>query len=63
MKEALYILKEHGVKEEKVYVVSLFATPHGVHMLTEQFPKITILTSELHPTSPSHFGVSYFGSD
>jgi uracil phosphoribosyltransferase len=62
-KEALNILKEHGVREEKIHIISLFATPRGVHKLLKDYPKITILTSEVHPCSPSHFGMTYFGSD
>jgi uracil phosphoribosyltransferase len=62
-KEALNILKEHGVREEKVHVISLFATPRSVRSLLQDYPGVTILTSELHPCSPSHFGVTYFGSD
>ena len=62
-KEALTILKEHGVREERIHVISLFATPRGVHTLLREYPRITILTSEVHRCSPSHFGVTYFGSD
>ena len=62
-KEALNILKEHGVREEKIHIISLFATPRGVHKLLKDYPKVTILTSEVHPCSPSHFGMTYFGSD
>ena len=62
-KEALNILKEHGVREEKVHIISLFATPRAVHCLLKEHPNITILTSEVHPCSPSHFSVTYFGSD
>ena len=60
---ALSVLKEHGVKEEKVYLVTLYATPKAVKMVLEAFPGITLLTSEVHTCSPSHFGQKYFGSD
>lgn len=27
------------------------------------FPEMTILTSEIHPVAPNHFGQKYFGTD
>lgn len=60
---ALRVLKEHGVKEEKIQLVTLFATPRAVRNVLTEFSDITLLTSEVHPCCPSSFGQKYFGSD
>lgn len=60
---ALNVLKDHGVNETNVIIVTLFSTPHGALNCLKKFPKVTVLTSELHDISPSHFGLKYFGAD
>ena len=60
---ALDVLKEHGAKETNIFLVTLFATPRGTKRCLDSFPNITMLTSEIHEQSPSHFGSKYFGSD
>ena len=60
---ALGILKDHGVSESNVVLVTLFSTPRGAFKCLKQYPNIIMLTSELHDLGPSHFGWKYFGSD
>ncbi|CAH1233503.1 UPRT [Branchiostoma lanceolatum] len=61
--QAVQVLKEHGVKESNILLLSLFVTPHAVKSVTEEHPEMTILTSEIHPHVPLHFGQKYFGTD
>lgn len=60
---AIAVLKEHNVREENIILSNLFCTPFAAKSLTTAFPKMTILTSELHPVAPNHFGQKYFGTD
>ena len=32
-------------------------------MLVNKFPYMKVLTSEVHPVTPNHFGMKYFGTD
>lgn len=32
-------------------------------MVMKAFPNLTMLTSEVHPIAPNHFGQRYFGTD
>nr|XP_019603535.1 PREDICTED: uracil phosphoribosyltransferase homolog [Rhinolophus sinicus]XP_019603536.1 PREDICTED: uracil phosphoribosyltransferase homolog [Rhinolophus sinicus] len=61
--EAVKVLIEHGVQPNVIIVLSLFSTPHGAKSIIQEFPEITILTTELHPVAPTHFGQKYFGTD
>ncbi|KAM5197662.1 uracil phosphoribosyltransferase homolog [Hipposideros larvatus] len=61
--EAVKVLIEHGVQPSVIIVLSLFSTPHGAKSIIQEFPEITILTTELHPVAPTHFGQKYFGTD
>lgn len=60
---AIRVLLEHGVKEDKILLLNVFATPKGVELLLKNFPSVTILTSEVHSDCPSYFGQKYFGTD
>lgn len=62
-KTAVNVLKEHNVLEENIILSNIFSTPASVKSLLSAFPKLTILTSELHSTAPNHFGQKYFGTD
>ncbi|OPJ89751.1 uracil phosphoribosyltransferase-like protein [Patagioenas fasciata monilis] len=46
-----------------IILLSLFSTPHGAKSIIQEFPEITILTTEVHPVAPTHFGQKYFGTD
>ncbi|KAM8965428.1 uracil phosphoribosyltransferase homolog [Sarcophilus harrisii] len=61
--EAVKVLIEHGVQSSVIIVLSLFSTPHGATSIIQEFPDITILTTEVHPVAPTHFGQKYFGTD
>lgn len=61
--QAVNVLKEHGVKEDCIILSNLFCTPLAVKTVMDSFPKMKILTSELHPVAPNHFGQKYFGTD
>lgn len=61
--QAVNVLKEHGVKESSIILSNLFCTPQAAKTVVAAFPDMTILTSELHPIAPNHFGQRYFGTD
>lgn len=61
--EAVKVLLEHGVQPSVIILLSLFSTPHGAKSIIQEFPDITILTTEVHPVAPTHFGQKYFGTD
>ncbi|MBN3276791.1 UPP phosphoribosyltransferase, partial [Polyodon spathula] len=61
--EAVKVLIEHGVQPKHIILLSLFSTPHGAKSIVQEFPDITILTTEVHPVAPTHFGQKYFGTD
>lgn len=60
---ALQVLKEHGVVEQRIILVTLFTTPLAVKNILNKFPNVKMLTSEVHRVCPTHFGLKYFGSD
>ncbi|XP_006632671.1 uracil phosphoribosyltransferase homolog [Lepisosteus oculatus] len=61
--EAVKVLIEHGLQPKHIILLSLFSTPHGAKSIIQEFPDITILTTEVHPVAPTHFGQKYFGTD
>lgn len=61
--KACSILKDHKVREENIILLNLFTTPQAVHLVLTKFPEVTILTSEVHPVAPNHFGQKYFGTE
>ncbi|XP_072532699.1 uracil phosphoribosyltransferase homolog [Salminus brasiliensis] len=61
--EAVRVLTEHGLQAKHIILLSLFSTPHGARSIVQEFPDITILTTEVHPVAPTHFGQRYFGTD
>ncbi|XP_076147800.1 uracil phosphoribosyltransferase homolog [Alosa pseudoharengus] len=61
--EAVRVLIEHGLQPRHIILLSLFSTPHGAKSIIQEFPDITILTTEVHPVAPTHFGQRYFGTD
>lgn len=62
-KKAVNVLKEHGVLESSIILSNLFCTPMAAKTIIAAFPDLKILTSELHPVAPNHFGQRYFGTD
>ncbi|NWZ55808.1 UPP phosphoribosyltransferase, partial [Haliaeetus albicilla] len=62
--EAVKVLAEHGVQPSVIILLSLFSTSKGAKSIIQEFPEITILTTEVHPpVAPTHFGQKYFGTD
>lgn len=61
--KAVNVLQEHAVDEENIILLNLFSTPAAARTITSAFPKMHILTSEVHPVAPNHFGQKYFGTD
>ncbi|XP_036335486.1 uracil phosphoribosyltransferase homolog isoform X1 [Rhagoletis pomonella] len=61
--QAVNVLKEHGVPESCIILSNLFCTPIAAKTVVGAFPRLKILTSELHPVAPNHFGQKYFGTD
>lgn len=61
--QAVNVLTQHGVKEERIILSNLFCTPAAVQAVVDYVPKMNILTAELHPVAPNHFGQKYFGTD
>ena len=52
-----------GVAQERVYLLTLFCTPRAVITITEKFPRLTVLTTEITDSIPLNFGMKYFGTD
>lgn len=61
--QAVNVLKEHGVPESSIILSNLFCTPQAAKTIVTAFPALKILTSELNPVAPNHFGQRYFGTD
>lgn len=61
--KAVQVLREHGVDIDSVVLLTLFCTPSGLQAVTNAYPTLKILTSEVHPVTPNHFGQRYFGTD
>ena len=60
--EAIEVLKNHGVDPSRVILLTLFASPNGVDVLSERYPSLRILTTEISSTLPTHFSTKYFGT-
>ncbi|XP_061193594.1 uracil phosphoribosyltransferase homolog [Saccostrea echinata] len=61
--KACAILTDHKVPEENIILLNLFTTPQAVRLVQNKYPEVTILTSEVHPVAPNHFGQKYFGTE
>nr|CAG4636352.1 EOG090X09VM [Eubosmina coregoni] len=61
--KAVSVLKEHSVQEENIILANLFCTPPATQTIVTAFPQMKVLTSEIHPVAPNHFGQKYFGTD
>jgi len=55
-------LMDNGVKEEDIYILTLFATPQSLEMLFTKHPNVLLLTTEVNQQVPVHFGDQYFGT-
>lgn len=61
--ESVKVLLSHGVKEENVILLNLFCSPRAAKLISQTFSKMFILTSDVNPVCPNHFGHRYFGTD
>ena len=61
--KAIQVLKENGVRESNIVLLNLFSTPQAASVVVAAFPSMMVLTSEVHPVAPNHFGQKYFGTD
>jgi uracil phosphoribosyltransferase len=61
--KAVKVLREHGVRDKNIILLNLFCTPQAAQVVVSAFPFITVLTSEVNPVAPNHFGQRYFGTD
>uniref|UniRef100_H2ZDS4 Uracil phosphoribosyltransferase homolog n=1 Tax=Ciona savignyi TaxID=51511 RepID=H2ZDS4_CIOSA len=61
--KAIEVLEEHGVREKKVILMTLFTTPIGISTVVSKYPGIRILSTEVHQVAPVHFVQKYFGTD
>jgi len=70
--KAIEVLKEKGVKEEKIIFVNLIACPEGIKKVSEEFPNVKIVTGFIDKKLNSKayilpglgdFGDRYFGTN
>jgi len=61
--KAVEVLKDHKVNVRNIVLLNLFSTPQSLQYLISKFPEMTVLTTEIHPVTPTHFGQKYFGTD
>ena len=51
------------IYQEHIIFINLFCTPRAAERIVSDYPNMTVLTTELHPVTPNHFGQRYFGTD
>ena len=61
--KAITVLREQGVPAQNIKLLNLFCTPQAASAVIHAFPDLTILTSEVNPVAPNHFGQKYFGTE
>lgn len=61
--KAINVLREQGVLDQNIKLLNLFCTPLAASAVIRAFPDLTILTSEVNPIAPNHFGQKYFGTE
>ncbi|VDP24677.1 unnamed protein product [Schistosoma mattheei] len=60
--KALDVLRTYNVPIENVILLTLFVSPQSLINVLTRNPALRIVTSEIHPVVPSHFGQRYFGT-
>jgi len=60
---AIEVLMENRVDIRNIIILNLFSTPSSLQYLISKFPDVTLVTTEIHPVTPTHFGQKYFGTD
>nr|CAB3267525.1 uracil phosphoribosyltransferase homolog [Phallusia mammillata] len=61
--KAIEILEDHNVPQSSIILLTLFTTPEGLNSVITNHPKVRILSTEVYPVAPVHFGQKYFGTD
>jgi len=61
--KAIEILLQNGVKEDNLFLVSIFATPLSIQLIRSRFAKVTVVTSEICTDVPVFFATKYYGTD
>ena len=61
--KAIEVLRDYGVSDSKIILLTLFTTPQGANAVAFSHPEITVLSTELNPIAPVHFGQKYFGTE
>lgn len=70
--EAIEVLKEHGVGEEKIIFINLISCPEGIEKVCEAFPAVKVVTGFIDKSLNDRafilpglgdFGDRYFGTD
>jgi len=60
--EAVTVLMNHGIKCNQIVLLTLFASPTGIELLSKKYPNMKILTTEISSVVPTHFSTKYFGT-
>ncbi len=69
--KAIEVLKEKGIKEDKIIFINLISCPEGIKKLNKEFPKVRIITGVIDKKLNSNayiipglgdFGDRYFGT-
>jgi len=61
--ESVKVLLNYGIKEENLILLNLFSSPRAAKLINRSFSKMFVLTSDINPVCPNHFGHRYFGTD
>lgn len=61
--ESVKVLLNHGVKEDNLILLNLFSSPKAAKLINAKYPRMFVLTSDINPICPNHFGHRYFGTD
>lgn len=63
--KVLQVLVEKGVDPQKIIFLCIIAAPEGIHKVCQQYPQMTLVTSEIDNCVDEHFqvcpGVGQFG--
>ncbi|MFH4974086.1 hypothetical protein AB6A40_000795 [Gnathostoma spinigerum] len=61
--KAVSVLLSNGVAESNILLLSLFTTPSSLDQISKQYPRMTIITSDVDNHIPHNFTTKYFGTD
>ncbi|KAE9418477.1 hypothetical protein Angca_005095, partial [Angiostrongylus cantonensis] len=61
--KAVSALIDSKVAEENIYLTTLFITPQSVKNICAEFPRVTVITSDVTTSVPYSFAMKYFGTD